>query len=194
MTLARHASVPVINGLTDFNHPCQVLADLLTCRTEFGEDALSTMSVAWVGDGNNMACSWVNAAQVLGFELRIATPDAYKLPQSQIDAARANGARIVQSDSAFTAAEGADVVTTDVWASMGQESESKSRHAVFEPFQVDEKVMSCDHSIFLHCLPAHRGEEATAEVVDGARSRIWSEAANRLHAQKAIMNWAMGDA
>ena len=153
LTLARHASVPVINGLTDFNHPCQVLADLLTCRTEFGEDALSTMSVAWVGDGNNMACSWVNAAQVLGFELRIATPDAYKLPQSQIDAARANGARIVQSDSAFTAAEGADVVTTDVWASMGQESESKSRHAVFEPFQVDEKVMSrsADHSIFLHC-------------------------------------------
>ena len=130
------------------------------------------------------------------FELRIATLDAYKLPQSQIDAARANGARIVQSDSAFTAASCADVVTTDVWASMGQESESKSRHAVFEPFQVDEKVMSrsADHSIFLHCLPAHRGEEATAEVVDGARSRIWSEAANRLHAQKAIMNWAMGGA
>ena len=152
------------------------------------------MSVAWIGDGNNMACSWLNAAEVLGFELRIATPEGYELPQSLVDSARANGARIVLSESASAAAEGADVVTTDVWASMGQESEAESRHALFEPYQVDTAVMdgSAEHSIFLHCLPAHRGEEATAEVVDGARSRIWPEAANRLHAQKAIMHWAMG--
>lgn len=195
LTLARHASVPVINGLTDFNHPCQVMADLLTCRTEFGEAALSSMKVAWIGDGNNMACSWVNASEVLGFELRISTPKGYELSNSLIENARANGARIVLSESPSAAAEGADVVTTDVWASMGQEAEAQSRQALFMPFQVDQSIMelSAQHSIFLHCLPAHRGEEATAEVVDGARSRIWNEAQNRLYAQKAIMNWAMGN-
>ena len=194
-SLAQYASVPVINGLTDFNHPCQLLADLLTCRTEFGEDALSTMRVAWVGDGNNMACSWLHAAQVLGFELRLASPSGYRLSEDLVQSAVSKGARVICCETAEEASSGADVVTTDVWASMGQESEAADRRELFMPFQVDSDVISksASNSIFLHCLPAHRGEEVTADVVDGSRSRIWAEAANRLHAQKAILRWTMGD-
>lgn len=194
MALAQYASVPVINGLTDFNHPCQVLADLLTCRSEFGVDALSRMRVAWIGDGNNMACSWVYAAQVLGFELRLASPKGYALSDDFLAEARRNGARVIVCTTPAEAADGVDVVTTDVWASMGQESQTEARHELFQPFQVDAAVMgeSASHGIFLHCLPAHRGEEVTADVVDGPKSRVWQEAANRLHAQKAILNWTMG--
>ena len=194
MALAQYASVPVINGLTDFNHPCQVLADLLTCRSEFGVEALSRMRVAWIGDGNNMACSWVYAAQVLGFELRLASPKGYALSDDFLAEARRKGARVIVCTTPAEAADGVDVVTTDVWASMGQESQTEARHELFQPFQVDAAVMgeSASHGIFLHCLPAHRGEEVTADVVDGLKSRVWQEAANRLHAQKAILNWTMG--
>ena len=191
--LARYSSVPVINGLTDFTHPCQVLADLLTCVYEFGEQALKTMRVTWIGDGNNMTRSWVHAAQRLGFELHLCSPAAYALDQDFIDKAKSDGARVRQFHDPVAAAAGADVVTTDVWASMGDESESEQRLKAFEGFTVDSQVMSAasDGAIFLHCLPVHRGEEAASDVVDGPQSRIWDEAENRLHVQKAILEWTM---
>ncbi len=192
--LARFAQVPVINGLTDFNHPCQVLADLLTCQTVWDVERLSSMTVAWCGDGNNMARSWLHASSVLGFELRLASPEAYALSKEEIDNARDHGARVAVCDSPRMAAEGAHVVTTDVWASMGQEAEAVARHRLFEPFRIDESIMAVTDakSIFLHCLPVHRGEEVTSAVVDGPKSQIWAEAENRLHAQKAILEWTMG--
>lgn len=193
-TLAQVASVPVINGLTDFNHPCQVMADLLTCSTEFGEAALGDLVVAWIGDGNNMTRSWVHAAQVLGFELRLCTPTAYALDDEFVSKAKSSGARITAYDDPVIAAKDANVVTTDVWASMGDEAEAEQRVADFKDFAVNDAVMAqtAPGSIFLHCLPVHRGEEASARVVDGVHSRIWQEAANRLHVQKAILEWTIG--
>ncbi len=185
--LARHASIPVINGLTDLLHPCQVLADLQTIREEFGAD-LDGRTVAWIGDGNNMANSWLNAAYRLGFSLRLACPEGYDPNAAILERAR-KGADVLLTRDRAEAVDGADVVTTDVWASMGQEEEVKARRAAFEGFGVDEPLMeraSAD-AIFLHCLPAHRGEEVTAGVIDGPRSRVFQEAENRLHAQKAIL-------
>ncbi|HET7321822.1 MAG TPA: ornithine carbamoyltransferase [Longimicrobiaceae bacterium] len=185
--LARYATVPVINGLTDLLHPCQIVADLQTIRENLGP-SLEGVKVAWIGDGNNMANSWLNAAFVLGFELRLACPEGYD-PDPEI-LARANGAaKIVLTRDPREAAAGADVVTTDVWASMGQEEEAAQRARAFRGFHVDEALMdsATDRSIFLHCLPAHRGEEVTEAVLEGPRSRIFDEAENRLHAQKAIM-------
>ena len=186
--LARHASVPVINGLTDRLHPCQVLADLLTVVEEFGPD-LSGMPVAWVGDGNNMANSWVNAAVRFDLDLRLACPEGYDPDPEGLRLAREKGATIRVVRTAEEAVDGARVVTTDVWASMGQEEEAEGRIQAFEGFQVDEGVMdrAARDAIFLHCLPAHRGEEVTAEVIDGARSRIYPEAENRLHVQNALL-------
>ncbi len=193
-SLAQFASVPVINGLTDFNHPCQLMADLLTCRAHWGENHLSQMRVAWCGDGNNMARSWLHAATVLGFELRLAMPSGYGISSKELAVARSRGAQVLTCTTPMEAAEGAHVVTTDVWASMGQESEAQTRHARFTPYQVNDAVMSvsASDSIFLHCLPAHRGEEVTASVVDGEHSKVWQQAENRLHAQKAILEWTMG--
>jgi ornithine carbamoyltransferase len=193
--LAQWSSVPVINGLTDFNHPCQVLADLLTCRTEFGEARLSDLIVTWIGDGNNMTRSWVNAAQVLGFELRLCSPQNYALDESFLAVARSHGAHLTCFTDPVSAATGAHVITTDVWASMGDEAELDERVAAFKSFIVDEAVMrkAASDSIFLHCLPVHRGEEASAVVVDGPHSRVWQEAANRLHVQKAILEWTLGE-
>jgi ornithine carbamoyltransferase len=190
--LAAEASVPVINGLTDLLHPCQVVADLQTVQESFGPD-VSGLTVAWIGDGNNMANSWLNAAGVLGFELRLACPLGYD-PDPTI-LARAKGAtRVVLTRDPAEAADGAHVVTTDVWASMGQEDEAREREEAFAGFQVNEGLMSraADEAIFLHCLPAHRGEEVTAGVIDGPQSRIFDEAENRLHAQKAILLELMG--
>jgi ornithine carbamoyltransferase len=183
--LAEHASVPVINALTDLLHPCQVMADLQTVIEEFGPD-LAARTVAWIGDGNNMANSWINAAWRLGFELRLACPEGYD-PDPEILARAGSGVTLVRDPG--EAADGADVVTTDVWASMGQEDEQAEREQAFEGFQVDDALMQrADPSaIFLHCLPAHRGEEVTASVIDGPQSRIFPEAENRLHAQKAIL-------
>ena len=185
--LARAASVPVINGLTDLLHPCQVLADLYTAVEEFGGD-LSGLRVAWIGDGNNMANSWLNAACRFGFSLRIACPEGYG-PDPRILARARSAADVEVLRSPAEAAAGAHVVTTDVWASMGQEDEQAAREVAFAGFQVDEAVMARAHpsGIFLHCLPAHRGEEVTAAVVDGPRSRIFREAENRLHVIKAIL-------
>ena len=193
--LAGAAEVPVINGLTDKLHPCQILADLQTIQEAFGAGWLKDLSVAWIGDGNNMAHSWINASAVLGFELRVASPDGYEPRVGVVDAARALGARLVLTRDPREAAAGARVVTTDVWASMGQEAEAKAREAAFgAAYQVDDAMMSraAEDAIFLHCLPAHRGEEVSASVIDGARSRVWDEAENRLHAQKAVLEWLMG--
>ncbi|MCA1791784.1 MAG: ornithine carbamoyltransferase [Thioalkalivibrio sp.] len=190
--LARFATVPVVNALTDLLHPCQVLADLQTIAEEFGP-AHEDRVVAWIGDGNNMANSWLNAALRLGFELRLACPKGYDPDPVIFDKASATGKVTLTRDPAEAVA-GADVVTTDVWASMGQEDEAAARVETFEGFIVDEALMgyAAPEAIFLHCLPAHRGEEVSAGVIDGPRSRIFDEAENRLHIQKAILLELMG--
>ena len=185
--LAKWGSIPVINGLTDLLHPCQIMADLQTIRENLGPD-LSGVKVAWVGDGNNMANSWLNAAYRFGFELRLAFPAGYEPDAAILERAR-GAANIVTTHDPREAVAGADVVNTDVWTSMGQEEESARRLRDFAGYCVDESMMesTTDRSIFLHCLPAHRGEEVTDGVIEGPRSRVFDEAENRLHAQKAIM-------
>jgi len=186
-SLARFSTVPVINGLTDLLHPCQVMADLMTIRESLGPE-LGSRSVAWVGDGNNMANSWLNAAASLGFELRLACPEGYRPDPVILERAAAATTVLVTSDPAEAVTD-ADVVTTDVWASMGQEAEAVERARAFEGYRVDALLMrkAAGHAIFLHCLPAHRGEEVTDSVIEGPWSRVWDEAENRLHVQKAIM-------
>jgi ornithine carbamoyltransferase len=190
--LARHAMVPVINGLTDLSHPCQVLADLFTVQEALG--GWEGKRVAWVGDGNNMANSWIEAAQVLGFELRLACPEGYEPNRAMFDRAKQAGACIEVTEVPEEAVEGAHVVNTDVWASMGQEGEAESRRNAFRGYTVDADLMRQAHpkAIFLHCLPAHRGEEVAAEVIEGPQSRVWDEAENRLHVQKALLATLMG--
>ncbi|HSM16371.1 MAG TPA: ornithine carbamoyltransferase [Gemmatimonadales bacterium] len=189
--LARFASVPVINGLTDLLHPCQVMADLMTVQEALG--GWEGKVVAWIGDGNNMANSWLNAAAALGFELRLACPEGYE-PNHHFfeDAQRRTTVSITEDPD--EAAEGAHVLTTDVWASMGQESEAEARKISFRGYVVDEDLMALadPSAIFLHCLPAHRGEEVTEAVFEGPQSKVWDEAENRLHVQKAIMSTLMG--
>jgi ornithine carbamoyltransferase len=188
--LARYASVPVINGLTDLLHPCQVLADVLTLREEFG--SWEGKVVAWVGDGNNMANSWIEAAGMLGFELRLACPEGYE-PNHAIFERNAAKTRLSITELPEEAVAGAHVVTTDVWASMGHEEEAESRRHAFQGYAVDEALMSQARAdaVFLHCLPAHRGEEVADAVLEGPRSRVWAEAENRLHIQKALMTALM---
>jgi len=189
--LAKYADIPVINGLTDLLHPCQVLADLLTVRAEFGK--IDKLKVAWIGDGNNMANSWINAAYRFGFDLDIACPEGYEPADHLLERAQKNAKVRIVRDPA-EAADGAHVVNTDVWASMGQEDEQKERQRSFKGFTVNKKLMSAadKKAIFLHCLPAHRGEEVSADVIDGPQSRVWDEAENRLHIQKAIMAALIG--
>ena len=189
--LAKHATIPVINGLTDLVHPCQVLADLLTMKQSLGD--YKKKRVAWIGDGNNMANSWINAAYVLGFELRLACPEGYD-PDPEILKRGMTRASIIVTRDPAEAAESADVVNTDVWASMGQEDEQLQREKAVAGFPVSSKLMSRANkeAIFLHCLPAHRGEEVQADVIDGKQSRVWDEAHNRLHVQKALMAVLMG--
>jgi ornithine carbamoyltransferase len=189
--LAKFATVPVINGLTDLLHPCQVLADILTIIQELG--SIEGKRVAWIGDGNNMANSWINGAYRLGFDLTLACPEGYDPNTAILERAQTVANVRVVRDPA-EAADGADVVNTDVWASMGQEDEAAIRQKAFDGYIVDEKLMSRANpgAIFLHCLPAHRGEEVAPEVIDGPQSRVWNEAENRLHIQKAIMANLMG--
>jgi len=189
--LARHATVPVINGLTDLLHPCQVMADLQTIREAFG--TLDGVKLAYVGDGNNMAHSLMFGGAKTGMSVAIASPAGYE-PKAEIVAqaradARDTGARIEVTDDPREAVEGARVVYTDVWASMGQEEEAQARREKFAGYSVTEALMerAAGDAIFLHCLPAHRGEEVSASVADGPRSRIFDEAENRLHAQKAVL-------
>ena len=189
--LAGHADVPVINGLTDLQHPCQILADLLTVQQHLG--TISGRKIAWVGDGNNMANSWLDAAHVLGFELALACPEGYDPDPTLLARAKSAGNVTLHRDPRQAAA-GAHVVNTDVWASMGQEEEQDVRERAFAGFTVDAKLMALasPEAIFLHCLPAHRGEEVSAAVIDGPQSRVWDEAENRLHIQKAIMAVLIG--
>ncbi len=188
---ARFSQVPVINGLTDLQHPCQILADLLAVQQHLG--SFEGKTIAWIGDGNNMANSWCDAAAQLGFTLRLACPEGYD-PDSDILARAMKGGNVALLRDPAEAASGADVITTDVWASMGQEEEQAIRAKAFAPFQVNAKLMARAkrEAIFLHCLPAHRGEEVTADVIDGPQSRVWDEAENRLHVQKAVMAVLMG--
>ena len=190
--LADAADVPVINGLTDLSHPCQVMGDILTC-VERGKD-IDSMVVAFIGDGNNVANSWVNAAGNAPFELRIAGPSGYEPDADLLAAARAKGANVSVLSDAIEAVSGADVIYTDVWTSMGQEDEKAERDRQFRPYQVNDELLShaADDVIVLHCLPAHRGEEITDAVMDGPRSAVFDQAENRLHAQKAIMVDLMG--
>ena len=188
--LAQSSTIPVVNGLSDRFHPCQLLADLMTVRQSFGP-SLKDVQVAWIGDGNNMAHSWIASAAVAGFELVLACPAGYQ-PDAEILAdARERGANIRLVERPAEAVEGVTVVTTDVWASMGQEGEADERRDAFSGFLVDDTIMKRAHSdaIFLHCLPAHRGEEVSASVIDGVQSRVWDEAENRLHTQKALLEW-----
>ena len=189
--LAKFASVPVINGLTDLLHPCQILADLLTIRQHLG--GIDGRKVAWIGDGNNMANSWLNAAYVLGFDLTLACPEGYDPDTAILKRAQGSANVKVVRDPA-EAADGADVINTDVWASMGQEEEQAVREKAFAGYMVDGALMARAKrgAIFMHCLPAHRGEEVSAEVIDGPQSVVWDEAENRLHVQKAIMSNLMG--
>jgi ornithine carbamoyltransferase len=184
--LAAHATVPVINGLTDLLHPCQVLADLYTVRETLG--GWEGRIVAWVGDGNNMANSWLEAAALLGFELRLACPEGYEPNREIFERARAQ-AKVDMFEDPDDAVRGAHVVNTDVWASMGQEEESEARRLAFKGFTVDAELMelAARDAIFLHCLPAHRGEEVTEDVIEGPQSRVFDQAENRLHVQKALL-------
>jgi ornithine carbamoyltransferase len=186
--LAQYATVPVINGLTDYLHPCQILADLLTVQEGFGKN-LEGRQVAWIGDGNNMANSWINAALRTGLHLRLACPEGYDPDSTLINKARSAGASVILTRDPAEAAAGADVVTTDVWASMGQEEEADKRRLAFHRFFVDDALMrrAAPSAIFLHCLPAHRGEEVTESVLEGKQSKVFDEAENRLHVQKALL-------
>lgn len=188
--LAQYATVPVINGLTDLLHPCQVLADILTIEECLGD--IEGKKVAWIGDGNNMANSWITAAEKFNFELVLACPQTLLPDMEMLAAASKNGANVRLTTKPMEAADWADVVTTDTWVSMGDD-DTLTRKQAFQGFQVNEAMMARANkdAIFLHCLPAHRGEEVSDAVLDGAQSKVWDEAENRLHVQKAILLWCM---
>lgn len=188
---AEHAAVPVINGLTRRCHPCQIVADLMTVEERLG--GLDGRTIAWVGDGNNVAATFLDAARHLGFAFRVATPSEFALAEDTVAEARAAGADVTVGHDPHEAVAGADVVVADAWASMGDEDEER-RRALLEPFQVNAALMAgaAPGAIFLHCLPAHRNEEVTDEVMDGPQSAVFDEAENRLHAQKAILKHVLG--
>jgi ornithine carbamoyltransferase len=190
--MAEFASVPVINGLTDASHPCQIMADIMTFEDHLG--AIDGKQIAWIGDGNNVAVSWLHAAVRLGFQFRIAAPSSLALPKVLVEWARAEGADIMVTDDAIEAATGADCIVTDTWVSMGDDEDRSRRNQLLAPYQVDAKLMAKagPDALFMHCLPAHRGDEVTAEVIDGTQSVVWDEAENRLHAQKGILAWCLG--
>ncbi len=188
--MAEHATIPVINGLTNDSHPCQVMADIMTFEEHHG--GIKDKAVAWCGDGNNMAVSWIHAAVRFGFDLRLACPDGMTPPDCVLDWARAEEGRIALVDDPMAAVEDADCVTTDVWVSMGDTSAS-NRIEQLRPYQVNADLMQAakPDAVFMHCLPAHRGEEVTADVIDGPQSVVWDEVENRLHAQKGILTWCL---
>jgi ornithine carbamoyltransferase len=189
--MAENASVPVINGMTKLSHPCQVLADVMTFEEKKG--SIRGRKVAWTGDSNNVLASWVHAAARFGFELHVATPKELAPRELLRQWAEASGAKVVFGEDAEKAATGADCIVTDTWVSMGDEDTTKQRHNLLKPYQVNERLMShaAKDALFMHCLPAHRGEEVTDEIMDGPHSVVFDEAENRLHAQKAILVWAL---
>ena len=186
------AMVPVINGLTDLTHPCQAMADMMTVEERLGRPVAETCW-AWVGDGNNMAHSLIEAASVMGFELRLGVPHGYDPDTGVVATAAARGGTVDVMHSPLAAVDGADVVATDTWVSMGQ-AVPRDKLAAMAKFQVTAQLMAAaaPHAVFLHCLPVHRGEEVTADVIDGPQSAVWDEAENRLHIQKAILLWCLG--
>ncbi|HZB92767.1 MAG TPA: ornithine carbamoyltransferase [Stellaceae bacterium] len=188
--LAQHATVPVINGLTDASHPCQLMADVMTLEEHKGP--LGRAVVAWSGDGNNVAVSWMQAAVRFDFELRLACPPELAPPRRVLDWAHAQGGRVRVTTDPYEAVAGADCIVTDTWVSMGVEA-NVNRHNMLAPYRVDERLMARAKpgAIFMHCLPAKRGEEVTAGVIDGPQSVVWDEAENRLHAQKGILSWCL---
>lgn len=190
--LARYASIPVINALTDLSHPCQILSDLLTIKEKLG--SLDDFTIAWIGDGNNVAHSWINAAARLGFTLHLACPPQYA-PNMDIlrKAQEARPGKIFLVDDPKKAVASADVLYTDVWASMGQEEEAVQRRELFRPFQINEDLLALapSHAVVLHCLPAHRGEEISEGVLEGPNSAVFDQAENRLHLQMALLDWLL---
>ena len=188
--LAAHATVPVINGLTNRSHPCQLMADVMTFEEHRGP--IAGQVVAWSGDGNNVACSWIQAALRFGFTLRLATPELRRPPQKLVDWARAQGAKIELFDDPALAVRGARCVVADTWVSMSDDP-AESRHNMLAPYRVTQSLLqqAAPDALFMHCLPAHRGDEVTAEVIDGPQSVVFDEAENRLHAQKGILLWAL---
>ena len=190
--LAAHATVPVINGLTDRTHPCQIVADIMTVEERLG--AIGGRRIAWSGDGNNVAASWIQAAARLNFKLTLACPPQLNPERAILDWAKAEGADIELTDDAGVAVAGADCVVTDTWVSMGQQDDERRRKQLLGPYAVDADLMrkAAPDAIFLHCLPAYRGSEVAAEVIDGPQSAVWDEAENRHHAQKAILAWCLG--
>jgi ornithine carbamoyltransferase len=191
LELAEHATVPVINGLTKLTHPCQVMADVLTFEEHRGP--IGGRKVAWTGDSNNVLASWVHAAARFDFQLAVATPPELDLRPDLLSWAEAEGAGVILTRDPYEAVDGADAVVTDCWVSMGDEDEGR-RHNLLKPYQVNARLMAAAgrDAIFMHCLPAHRGEEVTDEVMDGPRSVVFDEAENRLHAQKGILAWCLG--
>ena len=189
--MAEYATVPVINGLTEASHPCQLMADVMTFEEHRGP--IAGKVVAWCGDGNNVARSWIEAAVRFGFTLRLATPDLLRPPAAVIDWARSQGARIELTGDPERAVAGAACVVTDTWVSMSDDPAS-NRHNMLAPYQVTAALMAkaAPDALFMHCLPAHRGEEVTADVIDGPQSVVFDEAENRLHAQKGVLAWALG--
>ncbi|MBW2163370.1 MAG: ornithine carbamoyltransferase [Deltaproteobacteria bacterium] len=192
--LARWSDIPVINGLTDQHHPCQVLSDIMTAMEHKDED-INALKVAWVGDGNNVAHSWIQAASRLGFALALACPEGYE-PNKEIlsEAQTESTAPITLTTDPKKAVEGADVINADVWASMGQEEEASKRQEIFAPYQINDALLAKakTDAIILHCLPAHRGEEISEEVLEGPNSVVWDQAENKMHLHKAVLEWAMG--
>ena len=192
--LARHADVPVINGLTKRSHPCQVMADVLTFEERRGP--IQGRRIAWTGDANNVLASWVHAAQRFDFEIAVATPQELEPPQQLVEWARRNGAKLELTRDPFEAVAGADAVVSDCWVSMGDKDEGRYRQNLLAPYQVNARLMAAakPEAVFMHCLPAHRGEEVTDEIIDGPQSVVFDEAENRLHAQKAILAWCLESA
>jgi ornithine carbamoyltransferase len=192
LELAQYAAIPVINGLSDKSHPCQVLADVMTLEEKKG--ALGGLTVTWTGDSNNVASSWIHAAVRFGFALRLATPKALRPDPDLLEWARTEGGKLSLFEDPAEAAQDADCIVTDVWVSMGQESGTAERIAFLQPYQVNAALMekAAKDAIFMHCLPAHRGREVTDEVIDGPHSVVFDEAENRLHIQRAILAWCLG--
>lgn len=195
-TFARYTEIPIINALSDLEHPCQILADLLTIQECFGH--LSGVTITYLGDGNNVAHSLILGGALMGMKVRIATPKEYQPDRAIVEKAQAlaiNGAEILLTDDPIEAVKGSHVLYTDVWASMGQEAEAAQRIPLFQPYQIDETLLGYadPEAIVLHCLPAHRGEEISDGAIEGKQSRIWEQAENRMHAQKALLVSLLGE-
>ena len=192
LEMAKHSKIPVINGLTDISHPCQILADIMTFEEKLGD--IENKTISWVGDGNNMANSWIHASKIFNFKIRLACPSVRLPNENIVNWAKDNGADIKIMNDPMEACKDSNAILTDTWVSMGDEK-TVNPEKIFNNFQVNDKLfaVAADDAIFMHCLPAHRGQEVSSEIIDGPRSVVWDEAENRLHIQKAILSWAIAD-